>query len=398
MNRTWIGRCAAAGAAVVCLSATVLAGVGDLEYAKSPPARRGVYVRFAAPEKLDDAAAMGLKGPAVVADGTAKELKISAAVIRSTGEGDFDTLLLDLTGKRDFAHAAKVPVKTDRKTSTLYLTTVGPGKAVAERNGQKVPVTVTGRYYEMKGQPRLYLSLTAAVQGQCAFGEAVRTVRIIDASGNLGFDDAHDPAGGSRAPADLVEMADEKGRFTAGAASAGMSTLLGQPLQVGTKWFVLKVEGMKVRSEPLDCPMGKISGCEGPWQMSLTGKKYRILVGGTGKGEVPVPADTYRISRCMYLNPDGSGQGATAVLSYTRKSVTVAENAIAAVPIGLPVKATMTARVAGRRVTFNVNRLDAAGNRILGVMKADGTQPPAPSIDVVDKTGKVVYTAKLEYG
>jgi hypothetical protein len=66
--------------------------------------------------------------------------------------------------------------------------------------------------------------------------------------------------------------------------------------------------------------------------------------------------------------------------------------------MGLPVKATVSAKVSAGNVTFSVKRVDAAGRRILRVMNAAGERPEPPAIDVVDKTGKVVYTAKLEYG
>ena len=115
---------------------------------------------------------------------------------------------------------------------------------------------------------------------------------------------------------------------------------------------------------------------------------------------VPVPADTYGVRRCIYFRPDQRGEAVPAVKSYRYPPalLEVAEGRTAKVEMGLPIKATMLAKVSAGKVTFSLKRVDAAGRRILRVMNAAGQRPEAPAIDVVDKSGNVVYTAKLEYG
>jgi hypothetical protein len=133
--------------------------------------------------------------------------------------------------------------------------------------------------------------------------------------------------------------------------------------------------------------------------MQMRGEKYEIIVNAAAKA-VPVPADTYRVTRCIYFRPDQRGRAVPAVSCYLYQAPTfeVAEGETAKIEMGLPVKATMLAKVSPGKVTFSLKRVDAAGRRILRVMNAAGQRPEAPAIDVVDKTGKVVYTARMEYG
>jgi len=66
--------------------------------------------------------------------------------------------------------------------------------------------------------------------------------------------------------------------------------------------------------------------------------------------------------------------------------------------IGAPIEATVVAAKRGKKVNMNLMMKDALGGRIRSITTNAGTRPPAPSIEVVDKAGKIVYTAKLKYG
>lgn len=391
MRKTYTRSCVLLGVAVALLSAPVLAAVGDLEYAKSPPGR-GMSVRFGTPRKIEGGKGTGLpKGNLVLASGTLAGAPIRAAL---TGAKDFDTLRLDLTGKGDFRNAAKVPVRTVRKSAQMYVATIGPAQISLKKDGKDIPVTVSGQYYESKGRPRLYISLTAAVEGSCAFGDAIRKVRITDTSGNLSFDDAS-TGQNVRGRFDQVQLADENGRFMTG-SKASIATL-GHPMQIDGKWYTVAVDGMKVSAAPSTCPMGKIAGKGEKWQLMLRGKKYTITIDG-GTEPVEVPADTYQVMRCNYYGTGPEGKTRAMVTSSPHLSIKLLPGKTITVPMGLPLEATISATVIKRKVAFSVKRTDAAGNRIMSVVNALGRRPKAPAIDVVDKTGKVVYTAQLEYG
>jgi len=411
------------GVAAGLLSATCLAAVGDLEYAKSPPPfGRGVFVSCSPTKKLERADKLKKLGAveAVVGEGTSRGIKVSAAAIRTKADTrDFDTIRVDLTGKGDFSNALKMVLKTDPNASSYYAyyASAVPGPGMVNVGGKDIPVTVTGYYYVAKGRTRMGLTLSAAVEGTCAFGKEIRKVRILDSTGDLEF------SGGSASPGkpptgtarmtrtsgsqlisgrlpvlrggDRVQVADGKGRF----ANVGISkgTWLGHPVQVGRKWFVVRADGMKVSAEPLKAPMGKIAGRGNNWQLHLTGRKYQIIVIGSAQA-VTVPVDTYRVMRCIYFRPDDRGQAVPAVASAPKVYLEIADGRTAKLKMGLPMKATISAEVSAGKVAFSVMQVDAAGYRIFRVMNAAGQRPEAPAIDVVDKTGRVVYTARLEYG
>jgi len=421
MRRTYTRSCVLLGVAVALLSSTALAGVGDLACAKSPPPfGRGVFVPFIRPKRLEQADKLRQLG---VAEGMARGIKVSAVAIRTKADTkDFDTIRVDLTGKGDFRSALKTALKTDPNASTYYdyYASIEPGQGTVNKDGKDIPVTVTGYYYVARGTPRMGLTLSAAVEGTCAFGKEIRKVRILDTTGDLKFSGGPAPSpdasrqrrvgltlggleisgqisGVSRGlrGGDRVQVADGKGRFTNVRISKG--TVLGQPVQVGRKWFIVRADVMKVSAEPLKAPMGKIAGKGNNWQLHLTGRKYQIIVIGAAKA-VPVPADTYRVTRCIYFRPDDRGQAVPAVSSSPKSYLKVAEGETAKLKMGLPMKATMSAEVLAGKVAFSVQRVDAAGYRIYRVMNAAGERPKAPAIDVVDKTGRIVYTARLEYG
>ena len=392
MTRTYTRSCVLLGVAVALLSAPVLAAVGDLEYAKGPPAGRGVSIQFSTPRKIQGGNGTGLpKGNLVLASGTMAGTQVSAAL---TGAKDYDALRLDLTGKGDFKNAPKVPVRTTRKSGKTYLAVIGPARVSLKKDGKTVPVTVSGQYYESRGRPRLYVTLTAAVEGTCAFGKTIRKVRITDASGNLRFDDASTGTN-TRGRFDLVQLADENGQFVSGREA--QSTMLGHPMQVGGTWYTLTAKDMKVSAAPATCPMGKIVGKGDKWQLTLRGSKYSITVAG-GAEPVEIPADTYQVMGCNYFPTGGQGQTRAKVTCSPHLSVKLSAGKTFDVPMGLPIKASIAVTVKKRKAYFNVKQTDAAGNRITSILNADGRRPKAPAIDVIDKTGKVVYTAQLGYG
>ena len=270
------------------------------------------------------------------------------------------------------------------------MASIGPAQVSLQKDGKTVPVTVSGHYYESSGRPRLYVTLIAAVEGSCAFGKTIRKVRITDASGNLRFDDTGTGPNAKGGP-DTVQLADENGLFSTG--SRAPSTALGHPIQIGGTWYTMAVKGMKVSAAPSTCPMGKIAGKGDKWQLVLRGSKYTITVDG-GSEPVEVPADTYQVMQCNYY---ATGSRAK-ITSSPHLSVKLLSGKTIAVPMGLPVKASIAATVRKRKLYLNVNQTDAAGNRITSIVNDQGRRPEAPAIDVIDKTGKVVYTAQLGYG
>ena len=380
------------GVAVALLSATALAAVGDLKHVNPPPIVRGTSVNFVKVEKIETGKDIGLPtAKAVIASATIAGVDVRAAV---TGADKFYALRLDTSGGGRFSKAPVLRMKTVRNDARMYMAKIGPARIAFKKDGRSIPVNVIGRYFEIKGKSGIYLYFTAAVEGACRFGDTTRKVRIIDGSGDMTFGAAR---ARENAPAQSVrvQVAEENGRFVLKSSRTAPGSEMKQPVQVGGKWYVLSVAGMKVSAKALTCPMGKIAGDGKKWQLALTGKKYKIWVSG-GTVPVDVPVDTYRLSRCNFF-ADGPKQAAR-VSSAPEKPLNVVAGKTISVPTNLPIKATVLAVVKEGNVTFSLKQTDAAGCRIVGILNRAGLRPTAPSIEIVDRGGKVVHTVKLEYG
>ncbi len=384
MRKTFTGSCVLLGVVVAFLSATTLAEMGDLEYAKSPPMGQGIVVRFVAPQKVPVA---GGRGTLVSASGKLGDTRIKVALARL---GDRQTMRLDMTGKGEFRGAPNIPVKTVRSAPGIYQATIGPSQVVLKIDGRSVPVTIAGEYAEQKGKPTLAVTVTAAVEGTCTFGQMVRKVRIVDATGNLSFADTN--TGTEQRQADLVHVADKNGLFDAESTGAA----LGGPMRIEGKWYTLAVTDMKVQASPANLPMGKIVGKGGRWQVALRGRKYSVVVDGDDAQPVEVPADTYKVMACRYYHSPDKAE--PVLITAPRLSVVVEENKTVVIPMVVPIKGIMAARVSSGSVAFSVERTDATGGRITRLINGKGKSPNAPAIEVIDKKGNIVYTAQLKYG
>ena len=380
------------GVAVALLSATALAAVGDLEYANPPPIVRGASVKFAEFEKIETGKDIGLPtAKAAIGSATIAGVEVRAAL---TGPDKYDALRLDTSGEGSFSEAPVLGVRTVRDDASMYMAKIGPARIALKKDGLSIPVNINGRCGESKGKPWMYVYFTAAVEGVCQFGETTRKVRIIDCSVDMTFGSARP---GEDAPAKYVraQIAEESGKFVIKGSRTAPGSPMKMPAQVGGKWYVLSVVGMKVSAKALTCPMGKVAGDGTKWQLQLTSEKHKIWVAG-GAEPVDVPVDTYVLSGCSFF-ADGPKQVAR-VSSAPKTPFNVVAGETISVPTNLPIKATVLAVVKEGEATFSLQQTDAAGFRITGILNGAGLRPTAPTIDVVDQGGKVVHTAKMEYG
>ena len=380
------------GVVVVLLAVTALAAVGDLEVAAPPRFGSGLSVKFPEVRKITTGKDIGLPtAEAVIASGTVSGIDVRLAV---TGKANkFDAMRVDTSGKGRFSKAPVLRMRTLSSKPERYIAAIGPVRMMFAKDGQSIPATVTGRFFGINGKYSMYLQFIVTAQGSCAFGEATRKVRIIDASGDMTFGEART---GKTTPGRFVRVlvADENGKFQFQFSRITLGTEMGQPIQVGGKWYVLKVGGMKVSAEALTCPMGKIVCGSKKWQLQLTSKKYKIIVRGGAK-PVEVPADTYKLMRCCSLC---TGPSKVAVLNSSPATpVKVVAGETLSLPTNLPLKVTILATVGKGKVTFALKQTDAAGFRA-SVVNQLGARPRPPSIDVVDQKGTIVHTAKLENG
>ena len=198
-------------------------------------------------------------------------------------------------------------------------------------------------------------------------------------------------------PFDRVVVDTGDGKFYSGATTS----YVGQPTFVDGKWYSIDISDMKITAAVQKITGGSVKVDAPRWRCTLIGKKnYLTLNGGTDP--IVVPADEYRTANYTVFTGSDPGKRCATISGYgsfsSGKAFTVASGQSVDVSIGAPIEATVVASKRGGKVSMNLVMKDAFGGRIRSITTSEGKRPPAPSIEVVDKTGKIVYTAKLAYG
>ena len=310
-----------------------------------------------------------------------------------------DVLRLDFSGQGKFKGAPTVAIKIKPGRSGTTMGAIGPVVIVAKRDGRSIPIAVRGHYWKQATRRGLSLMLSSVMEGECKFGAKTYPVRVVDGNANLGFSDALKPpfSPRSRMPFDRIVVDTGDGKFS----SSATTSYVGQPVFVGGKWYSIDVADMKITAAPQKITGGSVKVNAPRWRCTLIGKKnYLTLNGGTEP--IAVPADEYRTANYTVYTGSDPGKRCAAVSGYGSfsggKAFTVASGQTVDLTLGAPIEAMVVASMRGTKVNMNLMMKDALGGRIRSITTNAGARPPAPSIEVVDKAGKIVYTAKLRYG
>ncbi|MDP6542695.1 MAG: hypothetical protein QGH60_01820 [Phycisphaerae bacterium] len=310
-----------------------------------------------------------------------------------------DVIRLDFSGQGKFKDAPTAQIKIRPARSGTTMGAIGPVVVIVKRGGRSIPVAVRGHYWKQATRRGLSLMLSAVMEGTCKFGAKTYPVRVVDGNANLGFSDALKPPFSPRArmPFDKIVVDTGDGKFS----SAATTSYVGQPVFVDGKWYSIDIADMKITASPQKITGGSVKASAPRWQCTLIGKKnYLTLNGGTEP--IAVPADEYRTSNYTVFNGSDPLKRSGTIRGYgsfsSGKTFTVASGKTAELSIGAPIEATVVASMRGAKVNMNLMMKDALGGRIRSITTNEGKRPPAPSIEVVDKAGKIVYTAKLKYG
>jgi hypothetical protein len=283
---------------VAALWAAVAAGdVGDLQYVKDPDQAAGHSLRIHQLTKPEDPKALALVSPKAGLLGKAGAFRLAFDADKP-GAAEISVVRIDAAGKGTFAGAVVLKLRPAEGGGPVSAT-FGPTTIEVERGGRKVPVLVQG-FFAANGlfpaamgvKPMAGLSQRVIAEGTCAFGEAVRKIRLTHVV----------PSGGARklpftpgaAGSNWGRVADEKGAFPRGTDYPPPPTDLGQPVQVDGAWYVVAVRGLKATAKPLTAEMGTLRVAAPRWRCTLRGKKYSLTVRG-GTGPVSVPADSYEV-------------------------------------------------------------------------------------------------------
>jgi len=377
------------GAAMALSAGIAAGGVGDLEYVKSPTGSRGGMCRARQPVNATVRKVTGLHSPKAVllSDKGPVRVILDAA---SAGEAALTVVRVDAAGAGDFRKAVTIKSRLRGATGSF-----GPKTVDVQRDGKAIPVVISGHFHT-GSSVRGGAGVTTVAEGTCAFGKTTRKIRIVDGNGNLSLSDAATPPFGAsvRPKGDGVLVADAAGKF----ASSIPTSFVGQPVQVDGAWYVVSVDGLKASAAPIDGKGGKISVKGARWTCTLASKKYFLTVTGAAD-PVAVPADSYRVLGYSLTMPAATGsRGPRISGSAGTKPVEVKPGQCTQLPLGSPIKATVTAKKSAGKVVFSLDQTDPVGAKVGSVLVAGGKRPPKPSIEVVSAAGAVVYTASLEYG
>ena len=228
------------------------------------------------------------------------------------------------------------------------------------------------------------------LEGKCAFGDTVRKVRCTRGSGTRGKKAAKRKRDND-ALFNKVQIADEKGVFldypTGGSP-------LGHPVSVANKWYKLSISEMKITATEMICDTGKISLKSEKWRLTLKGRKLTYTVEG-GTDPVDVPVGTYQMCQCEHVSKDGQIQ--VVVNNGWGEPLQVTAGQTVSTSIDLPVKLDMAWGPRSKGIIFSVFQTDSTGKAFLSFLDASGRKP-APCIEVIDKTGKIIHSASMTYG
>jgi hypothetical protein len=388
-----VGHRALLATAVVLAAWAAPAMAGDLKYVTPPPSP-GRYETIYHLRKPRDPNTIGLTHP------EAMVVKIGALQVAVDAEkanaAKLDIARVDLTGKGNFADALTLPFGPTKKDGAGTQRSFGPKTSRITRNGRAIPVTIKGCYYKHSGDS-LWLGLQADVvaEGECGFGKAVRKVRVWDRNADLKIAPAKAARGEVIEP-DGLHIADKDGKFRP-QESNYTSGLFRQPNLVDGTWYVVTVKDRTITASPIPGGAGKLTIDAPQWNCVLVGKKYYFTVNGD-RTPLNIPADTYTIHR-FNLNTDVDGGIAGGRMDGLRsKPFTITRGRTTKLPLGSTVTAKLSTRSRDGKVLFILARTDATGAAITQVYGAGKRRPAIPSIEVVDKSGKTVYTAEMEFG
>jgi len=139
---------------------------------------------------------------------------------------------------------------------------------------------------------------------------------------------------------------------------------------------------------------GKLSLTADNWVVLLTSKGRSQQFKG-GKEPIEAPAGTYTV---RYQIMGGEAGKSASISGSVKGQVTIEAGKTTELKVGSPLEGKVDAAIKGDKVTFNMAATDAGGNPVAVYAAPVDGKPVTPKVDVVDKDGKIVYTASLAYG
>jgi tetratricopeptide (TPR) repeat protein len=326
-----------------------------------------------------------------------------------------DKLYVDFSGKGDFEQAILLkPTGTvwyagdETKSEFCYEAIDVP------RHGRTYPAFFKAGYFTARGFEKLLVRLGTVAEGLCAFGDETYRIRILDANGNLCFNDPVKPRleGGAFkrfGPGDFMWVRDKAASQDDEAIA---KACYGQPVCVGGVLYNVEVskDGTTVKASRLKNATAKIKIDKPMWQAWLLGSEHFFMVSGTNE-PILVPPGRYYLSayREIYqlspeerllIEPMQDKSYCTGKLIF----IDVRPGRLNEIAVGAPLKCVLKVRQDKRMVRIYLDVLDADGRGLYPV----GTESrhgkgwvslgaKMPKIIIRDSAGKVVEEFKEKY-
>jgi hypothetical protein len=383
----------------VLLAAPAWAAVGDLTLKPCDPRQVGGWSVMATygPNIASAPADCGTVNPAAklltMKNAAGTQTVLTALDSAKPDEKVLNLIRIDLAGKGKFKDAPALPITWSAANGT-DTGQFGPLDVQLPRDGRQVPATMAGYIMTKKGGEISSATLTfgSCLEGQCAFGDKTRTVRIV-----LG-------TAGSTAPNRLKVSVDNG--VPRGFTSGGDQMLIdsgdgrlsqkgafGELMLVDGKWYDVTVsdDGKKVTATPPKSAGGTIKVDAEKWTAFLYDTEYALNI-RSDKATADVPAGKYYVRQAMLI------RGGTQIALFNPGKADLIEVVAGKTTekgLGTSLKATLTATVAASKVTLNATISDAAGLKVF--RGAATSAQDYGTIEIFGPDGKQVDNAKLEF-
>jgi hypothetical protein len=302
---------------------------------------------------------------------------------RTRQSGPYDRLYIDSTGNGRLDD--KTPVQAQLDSYNAFF----PATPVTFK-GEDGPTTyhLVLRFYQYdKNSAQLLASSGCWYAGMVDFGGVKKHIELVDGNVNGTFNDmASDPY-----QSDRVQIQGDK---TA-------ERYLGQMLEIDGKFFRVEVarDGAFIKVQPAEnVTLGAVQVPPAISEFSAFGTNG-YFVRQPSNGDFTLPTGEYRIVRWLISRKDEKGSPWTLSGYNFPNSNTfeVTDHQAAALDIGEPVKATLTAdEQSGRQIRFNLSFLGSQNESV--EMLHDGQRPHGPKLMLANADGTLCYTNTFEFG
>jgi hypothetical protein len=284
-----------------------------------------------------------------------------------------------------FSRGTKIPltfaekkVESRGKTYTLQAATIGPASIKARIKGKTVEQMIVGECLAAGGQMQLRLAVATRLAAKVTIAGKAYALVAYDTDGDLKISNGE--------TAELIR------------GKVHIPVPVNMLTRVGETWCTLKYDAASnaVSASEFKGQTASIISTADIAQLALMNAETgRLAISGKAGTAIPVPVAAYKIGLFnLILNPK-SGAGYQGALP-SKLTVAVAKGKPTTLPLPKTLFAKFQIAQAGRKVRLSVALSDDAGSRSVTLTRHGKVVPP--EFEVVDSSGKVVYSNRLEYG